>query len=81
MARTAARVLAIALTLAAGNHRLRAATEAPRMCAAGDTVPSQIRPMGCRTAVAMANGMARSATLRRIEDRVGELKGIVHIDP
>jgi hypothetical protein len=80
MARTAVRVLAIAMTLAAGNHRLRAETEAPRACAAGDTVPGQIRPMGCRTAMAMANGMVRSATLRRMVDRVGELNGIVYIE-
>jgi hypothetical protein len=80
MARTAARVLAIALTLAGGNDRLRAATEAPPMCAAGDTVPSQIRPMGCQTAMAMANGMVRLATLRRMGDRVGELNGIVYIE-
>ena len=43
-------------------------------------MPSQIRPMGCRTAMSMANGMVRSATLRRMVDRVGELNGIVYIE-
>ena len=80
MARKAAQIVTIAIALAASNHRLFAESAEPRPCVAGDTLPGQIRPMGCRTAEALAKGMARSATLRRMVDRVGELNGIVYIE-
>jgi hypothetical protein len=77
MARKTARVLVVAITLAAGNHAISA--EAPE-CAARDSVPTQLRSFDCRTVAVVANGLARSTTFRRLIDRVGQLNGIVYIE-
>jgi hypothetical protein len=67
------------MTLAADNGRLVADTRTPQACAARKTVPYQLRPWDCRLAVIVANGMAKSATFRRLVDRVGELQGILYL--
>jgi len=67
------------MMLAAGNDRLSAATQAPQECAAREMVPSQLRPLSCRTAAIVANGLVRSATFRGLVDKVGQLNGIVYI--
>ena len=80
MALKSAHVLAVGIMLAAGNDRLIANTPPPPdACAAREIVPDQLRPLDCRTAPIVTNGMARSATFRWLVDRVGELNGIVYI--
>ena len=79
MGRKAALILRVATMIAVGSVGLRAETQAPEACAARQTLPAQVRPLTCRTAARMIVGMARSATLRRVIDRVGELNGIVYI--
>ena len=79
MGRKAALILRVATMIAVGSVGLRAETQAPEACAARQTLPAQVRPLTCRTAARMIVGMARSATLRRVIDRIGELNGIVYI--
>jgi hypothetical protein len=79
MKRKTARLLAVGMMLAAGNDRLLAETQAPQECAAREMVPGQLRPLSCRTAAIVANGLARSATFRGLVDRIGQLNGIVYI--
>jgi hypothetical protein len=42
-------------------------------------VPPQLRPLDCRLATAIADGLKRSATFRELVERVGMLNGIVYI--
>ena len=79
MGRKAALILRVATMIAVGSVGLRAEIQAPEACAARQTLPAQVRPLTCRTAARMIVGMARSATLRRVIDRLGELNGIVYI--
>ena len=79
MGRKTASILRVATLIAAGSVGLRAEIQAPDACAVRQTLPAQVRPLTCRTAVRMTDGMARSATLRRVIGRVGELNGIVYI--
>ena len=48
-------------------------------CTPPETVPSQLRPLDCRLATAIADGLKRSETFRQLVDRVGTLNGIVYI--
>src|SRR5262245_11392329 len=52
---------------------------APERCAARAAVPLQLRPLDCRLTAAIADGLERSATFRRLVERVGTLNGIVYI--
>ena len=79
MGRKTAWVLGVATMIAVGSVGLRAQVEAPDACPARQTLPAQVRPLTCGTAARMIDGMARSATLRREIERVGELNGIVYI--
>lgn len=79
MGRKAAWILRVATMIAMGSAGLRAQNQAPDACVARQSLPAQVRPLTCRTAARVIDGMARSATLRRVIDRVGELKGIVYI--
>jgi hypothetical protein len=80
MVRNTARVLAVGMMLAAGHERLIAETQPlPEACAAREIVPTQLRPLDCRIATTVTNGMARSATFRWLVERVGMLNGIVYI--
>jgi len=79
MGRKAAWMLRVATMMAVGSVGLRAQIPAPDACVARQTLPPQVRPLTCRTAARMSDGMARSATLRREIDRVGELNGIVYV--
>jgi hypothetical protein len=80
MGRKTAHVLTVGLILAGGTHELRADNQAPDVCAAREMVPAQIRLLNGRTVPIVANGMMRSATLRRVIDRVGDLNGIVYTE-
>ena len=71
MGRKAALILRVATMIAVGSVGLRAEIQAPEACAARQTLPAQVRPLTCRTAARMIVGMARSATLRRVIDRLG----------
>jgi len=51
----------------------------PERCAARDVMPLQLRPLDCRLAVAIADGLKRSATFRQLVERVSTLNGIVYI--
>ena len=51
----------------------------PELCAAREAVPAQLRPSDCRLAAAIADGMKRSSTFRRLVEQVGTLNGIVYI--
>jgi hypothetical protein len=79
MGHKAAWLLGVATMIAGGSVGLWAQIQAPDACAARQTLPAQVRPLTCRTAARMVDGMARSATLRREIDRIGELNGIVYI--
>ena len=79
MGRKAALILRVATMIAVGSVGLRAEIEAPDACVARQPLPAQVRPLTCRTAGRVIDGMARSATLRREIDRIGELNGIVYI--
>ncbi len=48
-------------------------------CTAPPDVREHIRLSDCRLAQAVATGMARSATFRRLVDRIVELNGIVYV--
>src|SRR5262245_41516770 len=48
-------------------------------CAVRGAVPVQPPPLDCRLAAAIADGLGRSATFRRLVERVGTLQGIVYI--
>ncbi len=52
---------------------------ASKRCAAMEAVPLQLRPLDCRLAAAIADGLKRSATFRGLVERVGALNGIVYI--
>jgi hypothetical protein len=69
----------VGMMLAGGHDRLLGHTQEPQSCPAGDAVPYQLRPLDCRTAAIITNGMERSATFRQLVDRVGQLNGIVYI--
>jgi hypothetical protein len=60
-------VLALALALVAGN------------CAVATPVSPQIRTADCATANLLRDGRERSATFRRLVDRIGALNGIVYV--
>ena len=79
MAHKTAQALAVGMMLAAGTDRLLAEGQTPPACFAREMVPSQLRPLSCRTAAIVTNGLARSAAFRRLVDRVGDLNGIVYI--
>jgi hypothetical protein len=79
MGRKAALILRVATMVAVGSAGLKAEIQAPDLCVARQTLPAQVRPLTCRTAALMIDGMARSATLCREIDRIGELNGIVYI--
>ena len=79
MGRKSGWILGVATVIAVGSVGLRAETQAPDACVERQTLPAQVRPLTCRTAVRVIDGMARSATLRRMIDRVGELNGIVYV--
>src|SRR5262245_6371203 len=52
---------------------------ASRRCAPRIAVPEQLRPLDCRLAAAIADGLTRSATFRQLVGRVGALNGIIYI--
>src|SRR5262245_27856155 len=52
---------------------------APEPCAVRDAVPLQLRPLDCRLAAVIADGLKRSATFHHLVERVGTLNGIVYI--
>jgi hypothetical protein len=79
MGRTAALLRGMTTIIAIGSVGLKADIQAPVACVARQTLPAQVRPLTCRTGARIIDGMARSATLRRLIDRVGELNGIVYI--
>lgn len=80
MTRKATQVLTIAMMLVVGTRYLRSEVQTPGICTVREMVPAQVRLVNCGTTVIVANGMARSATLRRVIDRIGELKGIVYVE-
>jgi hypothetical protein len=72
--------LAIGIAFATGTGRAGAQSDpAPQPCAAKQNVPIQLRPLDCRLAAAIADGLIRSATFRQLVERVGALNGIVYI--
>ena len=79
MGRNAAVMLGVTTMIAIGSVGLKAEIQAADACAARATLPAQIRPLTCLTAARVIGGMARSATLCRVIDRIGELNGIVYI--
>jgi hypothetical protein len=79
MTQTAALVLMLWMMLAVASEGLLAETPASEACPARETLPAQVRPWDCGTAGILNSGIARSATLRRVVDRVGALNGIVYI--
>jgi hypothetical protein len=44
-------------------------------------IPEYLRPTTCDLASAVATGLARSGTFRSVAARVGELNGVVYIQP
>src|SRR5262245_64918854 len=70
--------MGIAFATATGSADAQAA-QAPKGCAVQEAVPLQLRPLDCRLAAAIADGLKRSATFRRLVERVGTLDGIVYI--
>ena len=52
---------------------------APKPCADREAVPIQLRPLDCRLAAAIAEGLTQSATFRQLVERVGALNGIVYV--
>lgn len=79
MGRKAAWMLRVLAMIAVGSAGLKADVQAPDTCPARQTLPAQLRPLTCSTAARVIEGMARSATLCREIDRIGELNGIVYI--
>lgn len=79
MGHKTALILRVATMIAVGSVGVRAEVQAPDSCAARQALPAQVRPLTCRTVARVADGMARSGTLRRIIDRIGELNGIIYI--
>jgi hypothetical protein len=72
--------VAVGIVFATGTGRADAQSDpAPQQCAARQAVPLQLRPLDCRLAVAIADGLTRSATFRQLVERVGALNGIVYI--
>src|SRR5262245_63688152 len=51
----------------------------PERCVPREAVPLQLRPLDCRLAAPIADGLERSATFRHLVERVGTLDGIVYI--
>jgi len=80
MSRKTSPVVTIGMMLMVGSHTLRSEVQTPEVCAVREMVPAQLRLSNCRTAAIVANGMMRSATLRRVIDRVGQLNGIVYVE-
>jgi hypothetical protein len=80
MTRKVAQVLSVAMMLVVGTRHLRSEGQTPGICSVREMVPAQVRLVNCGTTVIVANGMARSATLRRVIDRIGQLQGIVYVE-
>lgn len=75
-----AHLLAVGMMLATGTDRLLAEPQPPpAACFAREMVPNQLRPLSCRTAAIVTNGLARSETFRGLVTRVGQLNGIVYV--
>src|SRR5262245_55250268 len=84
MGRNAAQIALIAMAVgiafvAATGPAGAQSDPAPERCAARAAVPLQLRPLDCRLTAAIADGLKRSATFRRLVERVGTLNGIVYI--
>jgi hypothetical protein len=73
MSRTSAAL--VALTLLSG---VPLSAQAPAT-ACHAAVPSHIRVMNCGLALALADGLERSATLREVVGRIGSLNGVVYV--
>src|SRR5262245_44087567 len=72
--------IAVGIALVAATGSTGAQTHpAPEPCAVRDAVPLQLRPLDCRLAAVIADGLKRSATFSRLVERVGTLNGIVYI--
>jgi hypothetical protein len=72
--------MAVGIVFATGTGTARSQSDpVPERCAARDAVPPQLRPLDCRLAAAIADGVERSATFRQLVERVGTLSGIVYI--
>jgi hypothetical protein len=72
--------LALGLMLVAGAVEAAAQPDVtPAGCPAQARVPTQLRALDCQLAEAIADGLARSSTFRRVVERVGALNGVVYI--
>ena len=72
--------MAVGIAFVTGTGRAGAQSDpAPERCAVREAVPLQLRPLDCRLAAAIADGLQRSATFRHLVERVGTLDGIVYI--
>jgi hypothetical protein len=72
--------VAIGIVVATSTGRAGAPSDpATKRCDARQAVPVQLRPLECRLAAAIADGLTRSATFRQLVERVGALNGIVYI--
>src|SRR5262245_61471278 len=84
MGRNTARIgligMAVGIAFVTATGPARAQSDpAPKRCAVREAVRLQLRPLDCRLAAAIANGLERSATFRHMVERVGTLDGIVYI--
>src|SRR5262245_28297837 len=83
MGRKTAQITVIGVAIGivfAGTRRVAAQSDVESTrCAARQAVPSQLRPLDCRLAAVIADGLTRSATFRQLVERVGALNGIVFI--
>jgi hypothetical protein len=69
----------VSVVMFAAPHGFAAPSRSDDACTGREAMPSQIRPFDCRVVALLTDGLKRSPTLRRIVDRIGELKGIVYI--
>jgi hypothetical protein len=79
MGRTSAVAVTMGVIWLLGGVRGSAA-QPPAPCEARNAMPAQLRPLSCPTATRIAQAMIRSATLRGLIDRIGQLQGIVYVE-